>query len=90
MKLTTDKTVIESDAAKKPVQTTKYKKNEIFVDVLERINLIFDDEGNTLYCEIIGSIIMRSFLTGNPIIRMGLNEDLIIGKSKKNIILIFL
>eukprot|EP01080_Neovahlkampfia_damariscottae_P001956 gene1956-1464_t len=84
LKITTDKTVIESDAAKKPVQTTKYKKNEIFVDVLERINLIFDDEGNTLYCEIVGSIIMRSFLTGKPIIRMGLNEDLIIGKKNKS------
>jgi AP-4 complex subunit mu-1 len=81
LNITRDKTFIDSDAAKRPVQTSKYKKNELFVDILERINCSIDPDGKTEYCEIVGSIIMRSFLTGKPIVRLGLNEDLIIGKS---------
>lgn len=71
-----------SSAARRPVQGASVKKNELFVDILERSNVVFDIKGNILNSEIVGSIIMKSFLTGSPELRIGLNEDLTIGASE--------
>lgn len=40
-------------------------------------------QGKVLHNEILGSIVMKSFLNGNPEIRLGLNEDLIVGRHNK-------
>lgn len=37
-------------------------------------------QGSVLRAEIDGSIVMKSFLRGNPELRLGLNEDLVLGK----------
>lgn len=58
----------------------KGKKNEIFVDILERLNVIFNANGYVLNSTIDGSIQMKSYLTGNPPLRIALNEDLVVGK----------
>lgn len=42
----------------------KYKKNEVFLDVIERLNLLVAANGTVLSSEILGSIKMRSFLSG--------------------------
>jgi AP-1 complex subunit mu len=44
----------------------KYKKNEVFLDVVERLNLLVAANGSVLSSEILGSIKMRSFLSGMP------------------------
>ncbi|KAL0476885.1 AP-4 complex subunit mu-1 [Acrasis kona] len=75
-----EKKTIGSSAARRPVQGGASKKNEIFVDILERINVVFSAQGNVLHSEIIGGIVMKSFLSGQPELRLGLNEDLIIGR----------
>jgi AP-4 complex subunit mu-1 len=59
--------------------TNKPTKNEIFVDILERINLVFSGDGNILNSSIDGCIQLKSYLAGNPNIRVALNEDLVIG-----------
>ena len=59
-------------------------KNEIYVDVLERLNVVFNANGNVSNAEIDGSIIMKSFLAGTPELRLGLNDDLTIGKQDHN------
>jgi len=56
-------------------------KNEIFVDIYERISLTFNSSGYVLNSAIDGTIQMKSFLAGNPGLRMALNEELVIGKS---------
>lgn len=75
-------TSVSSTAANQSVvsRDTKNKKNEVFIDILERINVVFNSTGNIVTCEIDGSIIMKSFLAGNPQICLGLNEDLAVGK----------
>jgi len=55
-------------------------KNEIFVDILERLNVIFSPNGYVLNSTIDGCIQMKSYLAGNPELRLALNEDLIVGK----------
>ncbi|KAM7252818.1 hypothetical protein ACFE04_008893 [Oxalis oulophora] len=56
-------------------------REEIFVDIIEKISLTFSSSGYILTSEIDGTIQMKSYLTGNPEIRLALNEDLAIGRS---------
>ncbi|KAM0950890.1 putative clathrin adaptor, mu subunit, Longin-like domain superfamily [Dioscorea sansibarensis] len=57
------------------------KREEIFVDIIEKISVTFSSSGYILTSEIDGTIQMKSYLTGNPEIRLALNEDLSIGRS---------
>jgi AP-4 complex subunit mu-1 len=56
------------------------QKNEIFVDILERLNVLFSNNGYVLNSTIDGCIQMKSYLAGNPQLRLALNEDLVVGK----------
>jgi AP-4 complex subunit mu-1 len=60
------------------------KKNEIFVDIYERISLTFNSNGYILNSNIDGTIQMKSYLAGNPELKLALNEDLVIGKSSSS------
>ncbi len=60
-------------------------RNEIFVDILERITCLFSSSGLIINSEVDGSIVMKSFLFNNPELRVTLNEDLVIGKHNANI-----
>lgn len=42
----------------------KYRKNEVFLDVIESVNMLANASGNVLRSEIVGAIKMRVFLTG--------------------------
>ena len=48
------------------VQGIKHRKNEIFLDVVEKLNLLVSSNGTVLHSEIIGSVQMKSFLSGDP------------------------
>lgn len=54
----------------------KHRKNEIFLDVIEKLNLLVSSNGTVLHSEIIGSIQMKSFLSGMPELKLGLNDKL--------------
>ncbi|KAE9615211.1 putative clathrin adaptor, mu subunit [Lupinus albus] len=58
------------------------KREEIFVDIIEKISITFSSSGYILTSEIDGTIQMKSYLTGNPEIRLALNEDLAIGSGQ--------
>ena len=60
-------------------KTGRPSKNEIFVDILERINLVFSSEGDVVNSSIDGCIQLKSYLAGNPNIQVALNENLVIG-----------
>lgn len=65
----------------------KYRKNEVFLDVIESVNLLVNANGNVLRSEIVGSIKMRVYLSGMPELRLGLNDKILFestgrGKSK--------
>lgn len=52
----------------------KHRKNEVFLDVVEKVNLMVNAAGNVLHSEIVGAVKMRVFLTGMPELRLGLND----------------
>ncbi|KAJ1964923.1 clathrin associated protein complex medium subunit [Dipsacomyces acuminosporus] len=57
-----------------------YRKNEAFVDVIESVNLILSAKGTVLRADVQGQIVMRSFLSGMPECKFGLNDKLVLDK----------
>jgi AP-1 complex subunit mu len=55
----------------------KHKKNEIFLDVVEKLNILVSSSGTVLRSEIIGALKMKSFLSGMPELKLGLNDKLL-------------
>ncbi len=72
-----------STSVDKPItlKDGKGKKNEIFVDIYERVSITFNANGQTLNASIDGAIQMKSYLAGNPELKLALNEELVIGKT---------
>lgn len=56
----------------------KYRKNEVFVDVLENINLLLSHTGSILKADVSGRIQLKALLTGMPECRFGLNDSLLL------------
>lgn len=52
----------------------RYRKNEVFLDVVESVNLLVNANGNVLRSEILGAVKMKVFLSGMPELRLGLND----------------
>ena len=42
----------------------KYRKNEVFLDVIESVNLLVSQQGHVLHHEILGNIMLNVFLSG--------------------------
>ena len=55
-------------------QGIKHNKNEIFLDVIEKLNLLVSANGNVLRSEIQATVRMKSFLSGMPELKLGLND----------------
>ena len=56
----------------------KHKKNEVFLDVVEKLNLLVSANGTVLRSEILGTLKMKTFLSGMPELKLGLNDKLMI------------
>merc|ERR1719272_2847239 len=55
----------------------KHKRNEVFLDVVEKLNLLVSSNGSVLRSEILGSLKMKSYLSGMPELKLGLNDKLL-------------
>ena len=66
-------------AVQRPV-TNKKSKNEIFVDVLEKLTVLFNSNGYIMNSSLEGCIQMKSFLKNNPQLQLALNDDLVLEK----------
>merc|ERR1719387_1438842 len=74
---------VPSNSVHRPVGPTqnggaRENKNEIFVDILERITMLMNSSGVVINSAIDGSIQMKSYLLGNPELKLALNEDIIV------------
>ncbi|KAJ1916373.1 clathrin associated protein complex medium subunit [Mycoemilia scoparia] len=59
-----------------------HRKNEAFVDVIESVNLLMSTNNTVLKSDVQGQIIMRSYLSGMPECKFGLNDKLVLDSSK--------
>lgn len=77
---------ISSAAVEKSVlstQRTRTDGDEVFVDVIERINVVFNSHGYMQSSEVNGTIQMKSYLSGTHPVRIALNQGLTIGKNEQ-------
>ena len=54
----------------------KYRRNELFLDVLEYVNLLMSPQGQVLSAHVAGKIVMKSYLSGMPECKFGINDKL--------------
>lgn len=52
-----------------------YKKNELFLDVIESYNCTLAADGSVITNEIVGKINCSAYLSGMPILKLGLNDS---------------
>ncbi|KAK9834776.1 hypothetical protein WJX74_010210 [Apatococcus lobatus] len=76
----------EQEAANSTLQVTgavgwrkdsiRYKKNEVFLDIIETVNMLMSNKGSVLRCDVNGKVVMKVFLSGMPDVKLGLNDKL--------------
>lgn len=54
-----------------------YKRNEAYLDVIESIDMLINSRGQMLTSEIYGNIKLKSYLSGMPELRLGINDKFI-------------
>ncbi|KAG2383125.1 hypothetical protein C9374_004462 [Naegleria lovaniensis] len=52
-----------------------HSKNQVFLDVIENVNMLMNEKGSVLSCDVNGRIVMNSMLSGMPECRIGLNDN---------------
>jgi len=63
----------------------KYRRNELFLDVLEYVNLLMSPQGQVLSAHVAGKVIMKSYLSGMPECKFGINDKIVVdSKGKSN------
>jgi AP-2 complex subunit mu-1 len=61
----------------------KYKKNEIFIDVIENVNVLYSTKGQLLKADVTGEIKMKCFLSGMPECRFGMNDKVLMDREAR-------
>jgi AP-2 complex subunit mu-1 len=49
---------------------------QVFLDIVESVNLLMSQKGTTLQCDVTGKILMKCFLSGMPDLKLGLNDKI--------------
>lgn len=74
--------VKRSDAAATSVlQRGDSDRNEVFVDLLERVSVVFGADGSPLAAQVDGSLHIKSFLKGTPTLYLGLHSGVAVRES---------
>jgi len=61
----------------------KYKKNEIYIDIVESVNLLVSVDGKRLRADVSGQCLMKCYLSGMPECKFGLNDKILMDKEAK-------
>ena len=56
----------------------KYAKNEIFIDIIENVNVLLSNRGTVLRADVYGQVKMKTALSGMPECKFGINDKLLI------------
>mmetsp|Transcript_7347 Transcript_7347/g.10832 ORF Transcript_7347/g.10832 Transcript_7347/m.10832 type:complete len:445 (+) Transcript_7347:55-1389(+) len=57
------------------------EKNEVYIDIIESVNVLLSDKNKVLSSNVTGKIVMNSFLSGMPECTFGLNDKLMMDSS---------
>ncbi|CAG0904270.1 unnamed protein product, partial [Darwinula stevensoni] len=62
----------------------KYRRNELFLDVLEYVNLLMSAQGQVLSSHVAGKVVMKSYLSGMPECKFGINDKIMLEAKGKS------
>lgn len=62
----------------------KYQKNEVFLDVIESVNIVVNSAGQVVNSEVLGALRLRTYLTGMPECKLGLNDKVMLAAQNKS------
>ncbi|XP_074655145.1 AP-2 complex subunit mu [Tubulanus polymorphus] len=65
-------------------ENIKYRRNELFLDVLESVNLLMSPQGQVLSAHVAGKVVMKSYLSGMPECKFGINDKLVLDNKGKS------
>jgi len=83
---------VRSEATARDVSTTitgvvswrkpgiKYRKNELYIDVHEEVNMLTSAKGQVLRHDVSGKVMLKSQLSGMPDCKFGLNDKIMLDK----------
>ncbi|XP_059504237.1 AP-1 complex subunit mu-1-like isoform X2 [Stegostoma tigrinum] len=60
----------------------KYRKNELFMDVIESINFLVNARGSVVHSEILGQILLNCCLSGMPDVTLCFNDNALFNQNK--------
>ncbi|KAJ7943684.1 AP-1 complex subunit mu-2 [Quillaja saponaria] len=61
-----------------PHEGINYKKNEVFLDVVESVNILVNSNGQIIRSDVVGALKMRTYLSGMPECKLGLNDRVLL------------
>lgn len=73
-----DKSKRSDEAAMSVLTVDAAKKNEVYVDLLERLTMVFSARGNVVNAAVEGVLTLKSFLAGTPTVTIGLSTDIVL------------
>ncbi|GAM22943.1 hypothetical protein SAMD00019534_061180 [Acytostelium subglobosum LB1] len=60
----------------------KHKRNEIYIDVVESVNMLMSAEGNILRADVTGQVMMKCYLSGMPECKFGMNDRVVMDRER--------
>merc|ERR1712183_890045 len=62
----------------------KYRRNELFLDVIEYVNLLMSPQGQVLSAHVAGKVVMKSYLSGMPECKFDINDKIVVDSKGKS------
>ncbi|CEM07625.1 unnamed protein product [Vitrella brassicaformis CCMP3155] len=61
----------------------KYRKNEVYIDVIESVNVLISHKGVVLRADVSGQIMVKCLLSGMPECKFGMNDKLVMNRDPR-------
>lgn len=55
----------------------RYKRNEVFIDIIESVNVLLSSRGTVLKADVLGRVCVKALLSGMPECKFGVNDKLL-------------
>jgi len=62
----------------------KYRRNELYLDIMESVDLLMSPQGQVLSAHVAGKVMMKSYLSGMPECKFGINDKVLVLDAKKS------
>eukprot|EP00246_Nothoceros_aenigmaticus_P003574 TRINITY_DN14752_c0_g1_i1.p1 TRINITY_DN14752_c0_g1~~TRINITY_DN14752_c0_g1_i1.p1 ORF type:complete len:469 (-),score=84.44 TRINITY_DN14752_c0_g1_i1:285-1571(-) len=78
LEMTTRPPMAVTNAVSWRMEGIKYKKNEVFLDVVESVNILVNSSAQLVRSDVVGALKMRTYLSGMPECKLGLNDRVLL------------